>query len=78
MKTTKCAFNETTLRSQNLSPVLASWQKWVLNKNGSCSITQPTLFSTKGLEKSLCDCTGTIFVQCENPIFFDDETLEQQ
>ena len=26
-----------------------------------------TPFSTKGLEKSLCDFTGTIFVQCENP-----------
>ncbi len=29
-----------------------------------------TPFSTKGLEKSLCDFTGTIFVQCENPVFF--------
>ncbi len=28
-----------------------------------------TPFSTKGLEKSLCDFTGTIFVQCENPGF---------
>ncbi len=27
-----------------------------------------TPFSTKGLEKSLCDFTGTIFVQCENPV----------
>ncbi len=26
-----------------------------------------TPFSTKGLEKSLCDFTGTIFVQCEKP-----------
>ncbi len=25
-------------------------------------------FLTKGLEKSLCNFTGTIFVQCENPI----------
>ncbi len=28
-----------------------------------------TPFSTKGLEKSLCDSTGTIFVQCENHVF---------
>ncbi len=28
-----------------------------------------TPFSTKGLEKSLCDFTATIFAQCENPIF---------
>ncbi len=27
-----------------------------------------TPFLTKGLEKSLCDFTGTIFVQCENPV----------
>ncbi len=27
-----------------------------------------TPFSTKGLEKSLCDFTGTIFVQWENPV----------
>ncbi len=27
-----------------------------------------TPFSTKGLEKSLCDFAGTIFVQCENPV----------
>ncbi len=27
-----------------------------------------TPFSTKGLEKSLCDFTGTFFVQCENPV----------
>ncbi len=27
-----------------------------------------TPFSTKGLKKSLCDFTGTIFVQCENPV----------
>ncbi len=27
-----------------------------------------TLFSTKSLEKSLCDFTGTIFVQCGNPV----------
>ncbi len=27
-----------------------------------------TPFSTKGHEKSLCDFTGTIFVQCENPV----------
>ncbi len=28
-----------------------------------------TLFSTRGLEKSLCNFTGTIVVQCENPVF---------
>ncbi len=27
-----------------------------------------TPFSTKGLEMSLCDFTGTIIVQCENPV----------
>ncbi len=27
-----------------------------------------TPFSTKGLEKSLCDFTGSAFVQCENPV----------
>ena len=27
-----------------------------------------TPFLIKGLEKSLCDFTGTIFVQCENPV----------
>ncbi len=29
-----------------------------------------TPFSTKGLEKSLCDFTETILVQCENPVRF--------
>ncbi len=28
-----------------------------------------TPFLTKGLEKSLCHFTGTVFVQCENPVF---------
>ncbi len=37
------------------------------HKNGSCSVTE-TPFLTKGLTKSLCDFTGTIFVQCENPV----------
>ncbi len=27
-----------------------------------------SFLSTKGLEKSLCDFTGTIFVQCGNPV----------
>ncbi len=27
-----------------------------------------TFFSKKGLEKSLCDFTRTVFVQCENPV----------
>ena len=36
------------------------------DKTGFSSIT--TLSLTKGLEKSLCDFNGTIFVQCENPV----------
>ncbi len=35
-----------------------------------------TPFLTKGLEKSLCDFTGTIFVQCENPVLLTYIPLE--
>ncbi len=58
----------TTMRSQDLSSVLASLQKWVLTEQ-KCEITQ--LLSTKGLTKLLSDFTGTIFVQCENPVILN-------
>lgn len=37
-------------------------------QNGFCSIVQLFL-STKGLKESLCVFTGTIFAQCQNPVF---------
>ncbi len=37
-----------------------------------------TPFSTKGLEKSLCDFTGTVFVQCENPVLVSGCCVSQK
>ncbi len=49
----------------------AMQQRFILFKQGNTKKRLSTTpFSTKGLEKSLCDFTGTIFVQCENPVFY--------
>ncbi len=37
-----------------------------------------TSFLTKGLEKLLCDFTGTIFVQCENPVFTNVDSCDRR
>ncbi len=66
----------TTLRSQNLSCVLASLQQWPLTLQKWFLFNHTTVFSTKGLEESLHDFTRTIFVpvQCGNPIFRNNST----
>ncbi len=45
-------------------------QKWVPTEQNGFLFNHmcTTPFSTKGLKKSLCDFTGSIFVQCENPV----------
>ncbi len=60
----------TTLRSQNQSCVCSHRGRNGFSpcKKGSFLFNHTTPFLTEGLEKSLCDFTGTIFVQCENPV----------
>ncbi len=60
--------NSPTRGSQKRSHVLVGshLQKWFL----LFLFNHTTPFSTKGLDKSLFDFTGTIIAQCENPVHF--------
>ncbi len=48
--------------------MFALWLTWVLTEQKGFLVNHKTPFLTKGLEKSLCDFTGTIYVLCENPV----------